>query len=77
MYFTLIIFKNMLNSLLTTENFFYTIIALVIFEFLLTKTLGFLNTRNWSDKLPKELEEIYDQDKYSKSMKYEKSKYKL
>ncbi len=67
----------MLNSLLTTENFFYTIIALVIFEFLLTKTLGFLNTRNWSDKLPKELEEIYDQDKYSKSMKYEKSKYKL
>ncbi|MDD3144936.1 MAG: M48 family metallopeptidase [Candidatus Gracilibacteria bacterium] len=67
----------MLNSLLTVENFFYTIIALVIFEFLLTKTLGFLNTKNWSDKLPKELEEIYDQEKYSKSMRYEKAKHKL
>lgn len=67
----------MLDSLLTVENFFYTIIILVIFEFVLTKTLWFLNTKNWSDKLPKELEWIYDQEKYSKSMQYEKAKYKF
>ncbi|MDD2907473.1 MAG: M48 family metallopeptidase [Candidatus Gracilibacteria bacterium] len=67
----------MLNSLLTVEIFFYTIIALVIFEFLLSKTLSYLNTKNWSDKLPKELEGIYDQEKYAKSMKYEKAKHKF
>jgi len=44
---------------------------------LFTKVLGYLNTLNWSDKLPKELEEIYDQEKYSQSMKYEKEKYKF
>ena len=57
--------------------FFYVIIALVIFEFILSKTLSYLNTKNWSNKLPKELEEIYDEKKYAKSMNYEKDKYRF
>lgn len=56
---------------------FCIIIWLVIFEFLLTKFLGFLNTLNWSDKLPKELVGIYDEKKYKKSQNYEKAKYKF
>jgi STE24 endopeptidase len=36
-----------------------------------------LNTKNWSDKLPEELKEIYDEEKYAKSMDYEKTKFKF
>lgn len=65
------------NYINLTKNIFYIIIALVIFEFILSRTLSFLNTLNWSNKLPKELKDIYDQKKYSKSMDYEKTKYKF
>jgi len=62
---------------MTTIAIFNIIIWLVIFEFLLTKLLGYLNTLKWSDKLPKELSDIYDEKKYEKSQKYEKTNYKF
>jgi len=61
----------------SSESIFYIIIVLFVFEFVLSKTLDFLNTKNWSNKLPEELKEIYDEKKYSKSMDYEKTKYKF
>ncbi|MDD2871979.1 MAG: M48 family metallopeptidase [Candidatus Gracilibacteria bacterium] len=54
---------------------FYIILGLYVFEFIFSKTLSYLNTLNWSDKLPTELSGIYDAKKYSDSMKYEKVKY--
>jgi len=54
---------------------FYIILWLYVFEFILSKTLSYLNTLNWSEHLPDELKDIYDADKYKKSMKYEKTKY--
>ena len=60
---------------MNSEIIFYAIIALFIFEFILSKTLDYLNTKNWTNKLPAELKEIYDEKKYSKSMEYEKTKY--
>lgn len=60
---------------ITTNIIFYSIIFLTIFEFIITKWLWYLNTKNWSDKLPEELAWIYDQEKYEKSQKYEKEKY--
>lgn len=62
---------------MTTENIFCLILILFIWEFILTKILAYLNTKNWSDKLPIELSDIYDQEKYSKSMNYEKVKHKF
>lgn len=59
------------------EAFLYFFIWITIFEFALTKYLSYLNTKNWSDTLPKELEWIYDAEKYTKSQKYEREKYKL
>ena len=56
------------------NTIFYIILWLFIFEFLLSKTLDYLNTLNWSVKLPDELKDIYDEKKYKKSMKYEKEK---
>ena len=59
------------------QTIFYIIITLFIFEFIFSKTLNYLNTLNWSEKLPNELKEIYDEKKYKKAMKYEKTKHKF
>lgn len=62
---------------MTTETIFYIILAIFIWETILTKFLWYLNTTRWSNELPKELEGIYDAEKYAKSQKYEKEKYKF
>jgi len=56
------------------DTIFYIIIGLFVGEFILSKTLDYLNTLNWSTSLPEELKEIYDEKKYKKSMDYEKVK---
>lgn len=61
----------------TVENVFFLILWLIIFEFALNKWLSYLNTTKWSNKLPKELSDIYDAKKYKKSMDYEKEKYRF
>lgn len=62
---------------MTPENILIIIIALVLWEFILTKTLGYLNHKNKSPELPEELKEVYDEEKYAKSLKYENTKYKF
>lgn len=62
---------------MSTEAIFYIILAIFIWETILTKVLSYLNTTKWSEKLPRELEDIYDGKKYEKSQKYEKVKYKF
>ena len=54
--------------------FFFTILAILFFDFLLERYLAYLNSTYWSDKLPEELEGIYDQEKYGRSQQYEKHK---
>jgi len=62
---------------MTTETIFIIIISIFLAETILTKWLGYLNTRRWSDTLPSELEGIYDSEKYSKSQQYERTRYKF
>ncbi len=59
------------------ESIFYIILALYIWEFIFSKTLDYLNTKNWKSTIPEELKEIYDEEKYAKSMEYEKTKHKF
>ena len=65
--------KIMSNSMV----FFYFIIAILLFNYLLERFLEYLNSTCWSDQLPKELEDIYDAEKYRKSQEYEKHKQKF
>jgi STE24 endopeptidase len=60
---------------MSVEGLFFIIIAIVVCEFGLTKYLGYLNTKNWSDTLPDAAKDIYNKEKYQKSQKYEKAKY--
>lgn len=57
-----------------TTAFLYTILAILFFDYVLERFLAYLNSTYWNDKLPKELEGFYDQEKYSKSQQYEKQK---
>ena len=58
---------------MTPQTILYIIIAILIFEFALTKFVDYLNTLNWSDKLPDEAKWIYDEEKYKKQQAYEKT----
>ena len=60
---------------MTTETIFIIILAIFLWETILTKFLGYLNTTKWSNELPEELKDIYDGAKYEKSQRYEKTKY--
>jgi STE24 endopeptidase len=60
---------------MSSSIIFYIILSLFIAEFVLTRILAYLNTLNWSTKLPKKLKEIYDEKEYKKSMEYEKKKH--
>jgi STE24 endopeptidase len=53
---------------------FYTIVAIVIANFILERWLNWLNDKNATDTLPKELEGIYDETKYAKQRTYDKVK---
>ena len=62
---------------MSTETIFYIIVSIFLFETLLTKFLSYLNTTRWSDEIPEELKGIYDEEKYAKSQKYDRRKYKF
>lgn len=55
------------------QTIFYLIIGIIIFDYVLDRVLDYLNSTYWSNTLPKELEGIYDADKYEKSQEYEKA----
>ena len=56
---------------------FYIIIAIIAFEFILEQILDYLNSTYWSNELPKDLEGIYDAEKYKKSQDYQKANQKF
>jgi STE24 endopeptidase len=51
---------------------FYIIIVIIILDYLLERWLDFLNAKNCVAQLPDELKGIYDEEKYKKSIDYEK-----
>lgn len=57
--------------------YFYLIIAFTIIFFVFDKIVDYLNTLNWSDTLPKEAKDIYDEEKYAKSQAYERAKHRF
>jgi len=56
---------------------FYTIVGILLFNYILSRVLEGLNDKFRTDKLPEELAGIYDQEKYSKSQAYDKERGKF
>lgn len=60
-----------------SQILFYIIIGLLIADFIFERFLEYLNSTLWSDKLPQEVKDIYDQEKYKKQQAYEKVNFRF
>ncbi|TLX76641.1 M48 family metallopeptidase [Labilibacter sediminis] len=60
-----------------SQTIFYIILSIIVVEFVWDRFLLYLNTTKWSDKIPAELEGIYDAEKYAKQQRYSKVNYKF
>jgi len=59
------------------ETLFIIILVISIFDFVVERSLDYLNTTRWSDILPTELKGIYQEDKYRQSQHYLKVNHKF
>ena len=57
---------------MTANTLLLVIISFVVLEFIFGKVLDFLNSKSWSNPLPKLVQGLYDKDKYSKAKNYAK-----
>ncbi|MEM9856665.1 MAG: M48 family metallopeptidase [Bacteroidota bacterium] len=55
------------------ESLFYIILSIIVVDYLLDQLLDYLNHRNARTELPSEVSDIYDAEKYQKSIKYQKT----
>jgi len=62
---------------MTAENWLYLIIGLVIFNYLFSTVLDFINGKNWRTQIPPVMKDYYDEDKYLKAKNYSKEKGKV
>lgn len=56
---------------------FYIIIGLLLADFIFERFLEFLNSTQWSDQLPEEVKDIYDEKEYQKQQAYEKVNFRF
>jgi len=56
---------------------YFSILFVLIANFILERWLDYLNAKSWSTKLPSELSGIYDDEKYQKSQRYQKATLKF
>ncbi|MCF8303776.1 MAG: M48 family metallopeptidase [Bacteroidales bacterium] len=54
------------------QTLFYIIVVIIVASYLLERILEYLNMTYWSDKLPQELQGIYDEKEYKRSQDYHK-----
>jgi STE24 endopeptidase len=59
------------------QTLFYIIIGLLLADFIFERFLEYLNSTRWSDQLPSEVKDIYDQEKYSVQQTYEKVNFRF
>ena len=55
---------------MNSENILYFFIGLVIFNFLFTTVLDYINDKNWKDEIPDDFKDFYDSESYLKAKEY-------
>jgi len=60
-----------------SQILFFIIIGLLLADFILERFLEFLNSTQWSDHLPDEVKDIYDEQEYQKQQAYEKVNFRF
>lgn len=56
---------------MTEQTILYVLLAIITFDFALERILSFLNSKSSTQPIPKELDGIYDEEKYAKSQAYQ------
>lgn len=59
------------------QTVFYILIGIIIIKFLFDTFINANNAKHFSDTVPKELSDVYDEDEYKKSQQYKKVNYKF
>lgn len=62
---------------MSAQLLLYLIIGFIVFDFILTKTLGWLNLKTWDKPLPAEVSDLYDNEKYAEAKNYAIANFKL
>ena len=62
---------------MATQLWFFIIVSLVVFNYLFTNILDYVNHRNWKDEIPNELKDFYNKEKYKTAKVYALSKNKI
>ena len=60
---------------MSPEFIFYSLITIIILNFLKDYYLSFLNSKNFDNKIPDEVSDVFDKEKYLKSQQYKKTQY--
>ncbi len=70
-------FYDPANFQMNPETVFAIIIAIVIFNFVFSRILEYMNSTRYGAPIPAELEDVYDKEEYKKSMDYKKVNYRF
>ncbi|MFD2541163.1 M48 family metallopeptidase [Lacinutrix gracilariae] len=62
---------------MTPTTLFYIILTILILDFIVDKILDALNAKHFKDKVPQELQDVYDATEYKKSQEYKTTNYKF
>ncbi len=62
---------------MTAQTVFYIIIGILVINFIVDKYLDYLNAKHFDDAIPPLLNDVYDEDEYSKSQAYKKENFKF
>ncbi|WP_370104018.1 M48 family metallopeptidase, partial [Winogradskyella sp.] len=62
---------------MTAQTLFYIIIAIIIINFIKDKILDAINAKHYNDPIPKELNDVYDEEEYKKSQAYKATNYRF
>ena len=62
---------------MNSENWLYIIISLVVFNYIFSTVLNFINNKYWRDEIPPIMKNYYNKEKYIKAKKYAKEKGKI
>ena len=62
---------------MNAATLFYIIIGIIILKFIFDKIINHLNAQHFNDKLPDEINDVYDAEEYKKSQTYKSTNYKF
>ena len=56
---------------------FYCILGVLVFEFIVSTILNYLNSRHFKDEVPADLKDVYNEEEYQKSQSYKLTNYRF